>query len=82
MKTSDTIVRFRDLNSNTTPLSLWYRLNFTVPGLSPGDPGTYLDPEIRNGGNGGPGVNTTMVLLGIAGAAAAAYFVYAAFLDR
>lgn len=82
VETDQTIVRFRDLNSNEQPVSLWYRLNFNVPGLNPGDPGTFLDPEIRNGGGGGPGVGILWVALGIAGAAAAAYFAYEAFFDH
>lgn len=76
-----TIVRFRDLNQNA-PVSLWYRLNFNVPGLNPGDPGTFLDPEIKNGGNGGPGVGQWAALAGLAVAAAIAFAAYKVFFDH
>lgn len=77
----ETIIKFRDLNQNA-PVSMWYRLNFDVPGLNPGDPGTYLDPEIKNGGNGGPGFNKVLALASIAAAVAAAFVAYEAFVDK
>jgi hypothetical protein len=79
-KRTDTVIKFLDLNKDP-PVSLWYRLNFDVPGLKAGDKGTYLDPEIRNGGGGG---KLLMALLAVAGAAAAvaiSYVVYEAYAD-
>ena len=79
----ETVIRFRDLNSNVGEVSLWYRLNFTVPGLNPGDPGTFLDPEIRNGGGGGPGINKLLAYATLAAAVVAAgYVAYEAFFDK
>lgn len=77
-----TVVKFRDLNSNPAELSLWYRLNFNVPGLNPGDPGTFLDPEIRNGGGGGPGGTKWLAAVAVAAAAVVAYAAYQAFFDH
>lgn len=83
LRLGETVVRFRDLNSNQNELSLWYRLNFDVPGLNPGDPGTYLDPEIRNGGGGGPGMMNWLAVGAIAAAAAAVgYVAYEAFFSN
>ena len=77
-----TVIRFRDRNEGSA-VSLWYRLNFNVPGLSPGDPGTFLDPEIRNGGGGGTGGYSAAAVLVIAiGVAALGYVAYEAFLSN
>jgi len=81
VETSDTVVSFRDLNQNAA-VSLWYRLNFDVPGLNPGDPGTFLDPEIRNGGGGGAGMKW-LTFAGVAAAAVAVgYVAYEAFFEK
>ncbi|MES2903150.1 MAG: hypothetical protein V4696_03105 [Pseudomonadota bacterium] len=73
-----TILDFRDRNEGSA-VNLWYRLNFNVPGLNPGDPGTFLDPEIRNGGGGGVGFAGFAALAIAVGVAAIAYVAYEAF---
>jgi len=76
-----TIVRFRDRNENAA-VTLWYRLNFNVPDLNPGDPGTFLDPEIRNGGGGGTGgIGITALAIAV-GVAVLGYVAYEAFLNN
>ncbi len=77
-----TVVKFRDLNSNANELSLWYRLNFKVPGVDAGEPGTFLDPEIRNGGSGGPGNISWIAVVAVAAVAAAAFATFKAFFDH
>ena len=77
-----TVIKFRDLNSNASELSLWYRLNFKINGLNAGDPGTFLDPEIRNGGSGGPGTPKWLAAVAIAAAAAVAFAAYQAYFDH
>lgn len=82
VETGPTVVKFRDLNSNANEMSLWYRLNFNVPGLKAGEEGTYLDPEIRNGGGGGPGMNLWRTVAAIVAVAAASFAAYEAFFEK
>ena len=77
-----TLVKFRDLNSNKTELTLSYRLNFNVPDVRPGEPGTFLDPEIRNGGGGGAGASGWLALVATGAVALVAYVAYEAFVAR
>jgi hypothetical protein len=60
-RVSDTQIKFTDLNSNTSPLHLTYRLNFVD---TTNKPVTAIDPDIRNGGtNLTSSFDTTKLLL-------------------
>jgi len=76
-KNNDMTLQFVDLNKGD-PVALHYTLNFVGPG---NNVSSTLDPIIRNGGGGGPGVfNYAYIAGAVLLLAVGAYFTWRAFM--